>query len=174
MHQIYRHQYNIKTKTEITNRDGAANSIRKIDEIILHNNLLYVAMPLEHSKNVKYIKANLIPELGLKITKFTFVNQETRQRFGAYDYYVDIADIDFRADVWTLDDLYFDVLLWEHKKMEILDTDEFIEASRLGYLNDKQHASALENLHCFVSSLSLFQYDLDALLAAEDIELLWK
>ena len=174
MHEIYSHQYNLKTKTELTNRDGLANSSRKIDDCILHNNLLYLAMPLEHSRNVKYIKANLIPSLGLKITKFTFVNEQTRQKFGAYEYYIDIADIKTGSDVWTLDDLYLDVLLWEHKRLEILDTDEFIEASRLDYLSDGQHARALENLHNFVSKISLFKYDLDAYLASEGIRLIWK
>jgi len=174
MHKIYSHQYNLISKTETTNRNGSVNAIRKIDECIVFDNLLYLAMPLEQSKNVKYIKANFIPSLGLKISKFTFVNEETRQRFGAYEYYVDIAEIKVAADIWTLDDLYLDVLLWEHKKLEILDTDEFVEASKLGYLSDRQHSYALESLHSFVNKLSSFHYDLDAYLASEGIRLLWK
>lgn len=174
MHQIYHHKYNLKTKTEITNRDRDKNGKRKIDEVILHNHLLYLAMPLKHSKNIKYIKANLIPSLGLKVSKFSFVNEETRQKFGAYDYYVDIVDIKVSDELWTYDDLYLDVLLWGHKRLEILDTDEFNEATKLGYLSDKQHAHALESLHRFVTWMSYFKYDLDAYLASEDIKLLWK
>ena len=174
MHKIYSHQYKLTSKTEISNRNGLPNGKRKIDDYILHDNLLYIALPLEHSKNVRYIKANLIPALGLKISKFTYVNEQTRQKYGAYEYYVDIADIKTGVDVWTLDDLYLDVLLWEHKRLEILDTDEFVEATKLGYLSNGQHARALQNLHNFVTKISLFEFDLDAYLASEGIRLIWK
>ncbi len=129
-----------------------------------------VAFAEQQHPKLCYRESHVLPELGLEVSRFS----HWREAFwGGFDYYVDIARVAERGERWVVRDLYLDVLVYEGKRAEILDTDEYLEAVQEGHLKAEEAAYALDTAHKLLNGLAHHGYSLETYLQAEGVTLTW-
>lgn len=142
--------------------------IRKVDVYHSHGSGLYVARAFDRHPEIAYWQAHLLPRQHVVICKYT-LHQGSRP----FDYYLDIAQITEQDGIWTVRDLYLDLIIADGLHAQILDTEEFTAAWRLGYISAEDMCWALEQAHEVINALAQHGYHLAAWLASCDVHLHW-
>jgi predicted RNA-binding protein associated with RNAse of E/G family len=131
---------------------------------------LYLARPTPGRAQFRYLESWLLPSLGLRVTDFWFNPGHERDQ----DFYLDVVGVQRDGGRWMTKDLYLDIVLREKVGLDVIDTDELLDASNAGLLTPGEALSALETTYAAVDGLARHGYDLGAWLATKDIELTWK
>ena len=136
---------------------------------------LFYAHSVEDDKYVAHMACQVIPSLNLQITRFTWRTDD--HPYGDYNYYIDIIGEVQQSKSgqgeWTLRDLYLDVLVYEGKKVKIIDTDDYLQAVEAGHFRPGERELTLERTHWLVNQLGEHGYSLERFLAQHDIHLEW-
>jgi predicted RNA-binding protein associated with RNAse of E/G family len=142
------------------------------DTYQVHEHGLYWALPLPDGPEakVKYIRAHLLPKLGIQVCRFEWWRGHP---YGGYDYYLDIIEAEVSGDVWTVRDYYLDLLVWEGERAVIHDSDEYLAALEAALLSRHEAAHALTVAHATLNGLGECGYSLSAYLASRGIVLSW-
>jgi uncharacterized protein len=115
-------------------------------------------------------EAHLLPELDLVVTRFTpLPGCPPHSRF-----YIDVASVERpAADVWTVRDLYLDVVVQQSGVPLLWDGDEYTEAVLEGHLTPDEQRRALLSAERVVNGLFAHGNNLEAWLASLNIHLDW-
>ncbi len=112
----------------------------------------------------------LLPALGLRVISWI-------KRPGAKDvedYYIDIAAITANGGLFHMTDYYLDIRVWEGKRAELIDNDEFIAAITAGHLDADQAQQAMADAYRAVDGIARHGYRLASWLSEDhDIDLTW-
>ena len=168
------HEVNTRTHfkdgTLLSKRGGVLRE-EKLEHHHLSAERLFWALPV-NGKNISYMQGHFFLELGFPVTKFRWrphVSQEER-----CDYYIDIVTLEEHSvGHWHYRDLYLDVMVYEGRRADVLDTDEYLAAVAAGYLNQAEAAHALGTLHNLLNELASHGYSLGKLLKSRNIKLEW-
>ncbi|KID28089.1 DUF402 domain-containing protein [Prauserella rugosa] len=144
--------------------------VREVDEYRVTPFGLYLARPTPGRRQFHYLESWLLPELDLRVTDFWFNPGYEKDQ----DFYLDVVSITRGDDVWHARDLYLDLVLRQHRDVEVIDTDELLEAASTGLLTHADAAEALETAYTALAALSRHGHDLGAWLATLDVTLTWK
>ncbi|EWC59929.1 hypothetical protein UO65_4789 [Actinokineospora spheciospongiae] len=131
---------------------------------------LFMARPVDGHPRIAYFQSLLLPELGLRVSKW-------RPRPGVdlgHDFYLDVVDIsvDDRS-AWRTVDLYLDVLVRTGRDVRVEDTDELLAAFRTGLLDSSTVQRAMERTYRAVDGIAHSSYDVDAWLVTLGITPPW-
>ncbi|MGO1948021.1 MAG: DUF402 domain-containing protein [Mycobacteriaceae bacterium] len=148
---------------------------RPVDRWERTDRALYMARPADHPR-FGYLESWLIPDLGIRVSRFHFREGEGGT-FPGQELYVDIADItvgdgDTDGDVWHSTDLYVDVVTYAGGRWEILDLEELGGALAHGHVDADTTSRALESSQRLVSGM-LTAGGVEEWLAAEGISVGW-
>ena len=143
--------------------------VRAVELYREHRHGLYVARPFYDHPRVVYWEAQLLPALGLQICRY-----ELHGGGRDFDAYIDVASVTRDGPLWTVRDLYLDVVVWTGARAEILDTPELLAASRAGLIAPEEARQAVERAHGVLNGLAGARYDLDRWLAGRGVELEWR
>jgi predicted RNA-binding protein associated with RNAse of E/G family len=130
-----------------------------------------VAFTEEQHPKLSSRESQVLPALGLEVSRFAY---RRRAFWRGFDYYVDIARVSERGDRWVVRDLYLDVLVYEGKRAEIVDTDEYLAAVKEGHLSAEEAAYALFAAHKLLNGLAEQDYSLEGWLRAQGVTLTWR
>ncbi|RCW39525.1 hypothetical protein DFQ14_11610 [Halopolyspora algeriensis] len=152
-----------------TNTDSKQRT-RAVDEYHVEPFGLYMARPMVDHPKLTYMQSWLLPELGIRITDFSWRPGCER----AQDFYVDIVSIETGQARWRSVDLYLDIAVGTGQYAEVLDVDEFLTALRAGLLDDATAQHAMTATHTTLDGLARHGYDLSEWLRESGIELSWR
>ena len=130
---------------------------------------LYLSRPMVDHPSIGHLRSWLLPDLGLRVTDFTFRPGHER----AQDYYVDIAETTRDGDVWRTEDHYIDLVVRTGTCTEVIDVDEYVEAVAAGLLPRAPAERAFRTSTRAYAGLVAHGHDLDAWLAGLDVRLDW-
>lgn len=164
MHAVKTERHDTARRQHTTN-----TGIRDVEVYREHAHGLFVARPFVAHPRIAYWEAHLLPELGVQLARYTL--QGGRRD---HDYYLDIADVTRDGDVWSVRDLYLDVVVWEGRRAEVLDTDELLAARAEGFIGEGEALAAVERAHAVLNGLSAHEYRVDAWLAEHGVALGWQ
>jgi hypothetical protein len=147
-------------------RDGAERWLDawKVTEIGL-----YIAVTVPEHTRVQSLQSWLLPDLGLRVTRFAWRPRQRRD----YDYYLDVCDVTVDGTVWTSVDHYLDIMVRTGLEAWVDDADEFVAAVRAGHLAAADAQRALEVSYRTLAGLAATGFDLDAWLATQGVTLDW-
>ena len=130
---------------------------------------LFVARPCEAHPRIRFWQAHLLPTLGLVLCRYDFHGARE------HDYYLDVAHIttEQAGEVWTVRDLYLDLVVHDGHSAEIVDTDELFAARAAGYVSEEEVTHAVCVAHHTLRGLTRARYSLAGWLAAEGLSLDW-
>ncbi len=111
----------------------------------------------------------MLPALDLVVTNFT----SHPGCPGHSRYYIDMATVQPDPEVWTVRDLYLDVVILPDGTPKLHDVDEYAEAVFEGHLTPDEQRRALLSAERVVNGLFAHNNDLDAWLASLNIHLKW-
>jgi predicted RNA-binding protein associated with RNAse of E/G family len=136
----------------------------KVDVYEVSEHWLYMARKTVDHPYIAYIKAFLVPSLGLQINRWQLHEDDIPREYSFYDYYVDVGVIEVKQHEWVLRDFYLDVLVVEGKAAHILDTDEYIQGVQEGFLSSDEAEFALTRTHELINALAENSYHLESYL----------
>jgi uncharacterized protein len=142
----------------------------KVDVFELSSQWLYMARRTVNHPHIAYVKAFLIPSLGLQINRWQ-LHEGASNDYSFYDYYVDIGSIETNKNEWVLRDFYLDVLVVERQGAHILDTDEYLQGLQAKLLTPEEAYVALETTHHLINGLAKQHYNLESYLRDQDINI---
>ncbi|WP_020673812.1 DUF402 domain-containing protein [Amycolatopsis nigrescens] len=131
---------------------------------------LYMARPAPGRAQFHYLESWLLPGLGLRVTDFWFNPGHERDQ----DFYLDVIDTEVDGDRWLATDLYLDLVLKEEQRLDVLDTDELLDATVAGLLDTGRANRALETAYATVEGLTAHGYRLAPWLSTKDVKLSWR
>lgn len=129
-----------------------------------------MARPTPGRVQFHYLESWLLPSLGLRANIFHFNPGYEREQ----DYYLDIADITVANGTWESRDLYLDLVLCSGVRTELVDVDELLEAHRHGLVSDESAELAIQRAVTAVEGLARHNHDLNAWLANNGMDLVWR
>jgi predicted RNA-binding protein associated with RNAse of E/G family len=130
---------------------------------------LYMSRAMVGHPRCDWVESWLLPALGLRVTDWWWSPGLERDQ----DYYLDIVDVE-RGPVWRTTDHYIDLVVRSGAWTEVLDTDEFVAAVRLGLLDAATAERALRATHRALAGICRHGHDLDAWLSEFGIRLAWQ
>lgn len=161
-------------KIELFDIAGMTNTdpkgfVRAVDKYQPTDFGLYMARPLDGHPNIAYFRSWLLPEHGLRVSRWM---AHPGQRLD-HDVYIDIVDIETGIEtgielgielgpVWRTVDLYLDVLVRDRTDLRVLDTDELLEARLAGLVDDAAVLRAFERTFRAVEGIAAAGYDVEA------------
>ena len=131
---------------------------------------LYLARPTPGRAQFHYLESWLLPSLGLRASIFHFNPGYEREQ----DYYLDVGEYTRGDDRWTSEDHYLDLVVRTHIGVELADVDELLDAVRHGLLAPQAGESAVRRAVAAIDGLARNDYDLNAWLAGEGMQLTWR
>jgi predicted RNA-binding protein associated with RNAse of E/G family len=157
-------------KIELFDVAGMTNTdpkgfVRAVDRYEATDFGLYMARPLDGHPNIAYFRSWLLPEQGLRVSRWRAHAGQALD----HDVYIDIVDVE-PGQVWRTKDLYLDVLVRDHKGLRVEDTDELLEAHATGLLDRVTVHRAFERTFSAVDGIAAAGYDVEAWLG---IPLTW-
>lgn len=155
-----------------TNTDPKGQ-VRRVDEYRLAPFGLYIARSIPHHRRLRYVESWLLPEQGLRISKWEFATGTAVGDECDQDYYLDIAGILPGANQWRSVDYYLDISVAHGRHAKLLDIDEFILAIQAELLDAATGQRAMETAHQAIDGLAQHRYDLPKWLGSKGIELSW-
>ena len=164
-------ELNLGAKTKVRDKGGEVERY-DLDTVQRRpHGLLYAHLTPDNKHVTRHI-SHVLPSLSLQVTRFNWRN--TYHPYGAYDYYIDvIGEVRQNKEVWTVRDLYLDVLVLEGRWAKIIDTDEYLQAVDARHFLPGERDLALERTHWLVNGLGEHGYHLDSFLAEHQIHLDW-
>ena len=153
---------------DLARREHHTNTgIRAVERYQVHAAGLAVVRPFTAHPRIRAWQAHLLPALGLQVCRYEFHGPRE------HDYYIDLATISEAGGVWTLTDHYLDVLVWEGRRAELIDEDEFLAAVQAGYLSAVQARTVRAQAQALLGGLAKHGHDLQAYLADQGVHLEW-
>ena len=148
-------------KIELFDVAGMTNTdpkgfVRAVDRYETTDFGLYMARPLDGHPRIAYFRSWLLPERGLRVSRWLPHPGRTLD----HDVYIDIVDIE-PGPVWRTVDLYLDVLVNDHTDLRVLDTDEILDAHTTGLLDRVTVQSAFERTFSAVGGIAAAGYDVE-------------
>ncbi|WP_253865635.1 DUF402 domain-containing protein [Prauserella halophila] len=145
--------------------------VRDVEEYRVEDCGLYMARPTPGRAQFRYLESWLLPSLGLRISDFWFNPGHEKDQ----DFYLDVVGVTTTPDgVWHTTDLYLDLVLRQHRGVDVIDTGELLEAVQDGLVSCGEATRALETAYSTVGALARHDHDLGAWLASRGIALTWK
>jgi len=130
---------------------------------------LHVQRPMPGHPTLAAQEAWLLPALDLVVTHFTpHPGCPEHSRF-----YLDMASIEIGPEVWTVRDLYLDVVVRPDGGPVLWDVDEYAEAVLEGHLTPDEQRRALSSAERVVNGLFAHANSLQDWLASLSIHLDW-
>lgn len=166
MHQPKRETFDVATGTN-TDPKGV---VRAVEEFRVADFGLYMARPTPGRRQFHYLESWLLPSLGLRVSDFWFNPGHERDQ----DFYLDVVAVRSGGESWHTTDLYLDLVLRQHRGVDVIDTGELLEAVQDGLVTCDEATGALETAYSTVGALARHDHDLGAWLATQDITLTWK
>jgi uncharacterized protein len=150
---------------------------RVVDEYRLEDFGLYMARPMPGHSELRYVESWLLPELGLRVSKWHRHPGSDRDE----DFYVDLVDIDphfgdrtgASGPMWRVVDIYLDILVHTGRRLTVLDTDELLAALNGGLIVPETAQRALERVYRTVQGITRHGYDIEAWLSEHAAHLTW-
>ncbi|MDV6373882.1 DUF402 domain-containing protein [Deinococcus arenicola] len=162
-HPIKVERHDVQARCHYTNTGvRAVNTYRETDAG------LYVARDFVGHPRIRHWQAHLLPAQHLVVCRYAF--HECRE----HDYYIDVAQITREGDVWSVRDLYLDIVLHDGLAAEIADTDELLASWEAGYLTAGELRQAIEVAHHTVAELAHADYSLEQWQTAQGLRLDWQ
>ena len=133
---------------------------------------LYYCITSDESQDNDWhtMQAHILSDLHLQVSTMAWREGEGYD----YDYYLDIVRIVETGERWVVRDLYLDILVYEGRKVQVLDTDEYLEAITEGHLDKAEAEHALNVTHDTLNALSKYGNSLETYLAQQGIHLSWE
>jgi hypothetical protein len=130
---------------------------------------LFVARDFIEHPTINAMESWLLPDLGLRVTDWFFhPGQEPDQ-----DFYLDVVSIEVNGRCWRTEDHYLDLVLRSGRSVEVIDTDELLDAVLAGLLDRDSAQNALVTAYRTVEGLARHGYRLDRWLAAMGASPTW-
>lgn len=131
---------------------------------------LYMARPTPGRTQFHYLESWLLPALGLRANVFHFNPGYEREQ----DYYLDVGDFTPGPSQWQAEDHYIDLVVYTGDRTDLIDVDELFEAHRGGLLTTATAERAIQRAAAAVDGLARHGHDLNAWLASNRVELIWR
>jgi hypothetical protein len=153
-------------KVELFDLDAMTNTdpkgfARPVREYRLEPFGLYLARDVVDHPSLRAIESWLLPALGLRVTDWFFHPGHERDQ----DFYLDVVRIEVHGRCWRTEDHYLDLVLRAGVGVEVLDTDELLDAVVAGLLDRPSAQAALATTYRTVDGLARHDYRLDRWLA---------
>ncbi|WP_243398384.1 DUF402 domain-containing protein [Deinococcus koreensis] len=148
-------------------RHHTNTGIRSVQTYLETDHGLFVAREFIAHPRVRYWQAHLLPAQNVVVCRYDFHGRRE------HDYHLDIAQITRKGEVWTVRDLYLDILLHDGLMAEIVDTDELLCAHEHGLIDGREMHCAVTVAHATLAALARARYSLRDWQAAQGIRLDW-
>lgn len=153
-------------KVEIFDLDSMTNTdpkgfIRAVREYRVESFGLYLARDIVDHPSISAIESWLLPAVGLRATDWFYRPGHERDQ----DFYLDVVRIDIHGRCWRTEDHYVDLVVRDGHDVEVLDTDELLDAVIAGLLDRPTAQAALATAYRAVDGLARHGYRLDSWLA---------
>lgn len=130
---------------------------------------LYLARDVVDHPSIRALESWLLPEVGLRATDWFFHPGHERDQ----DFYLDVVRIDVRGRQWRTEDHYLDLVVRTGRGVEVLDTDELLQAVVTGLLDHPVAQAALSTAYRALDGLARNDYRLDRWLATAGARPTW-
>jgi predicted RNA-binding protein associated with RNAse of E/G family len=149
-------------KVELFDLDAMTNTdpkgiVRAVGEYRVEPFGLYLARDVDGHPSIHALESWLLPEVGLRITDWFYRPGHERDQ----DFYVDVVRIDIDARRWRTEDHYLDLIVRVGRGVDVLDTDELLDAVLAGLLDPAAAQAALATTYRTVDGLARHGYRLD-------------
>jgi predicted RNA-binding protein associated with RNAse of E/G family len=166
MHPPKHEKFDLQARTN-TDPKGI---VRAVDEYAVRPWGLYLARPSPGRAQFHYLESWLLPSLGLRVTVFHHNPGHERN----YDFYLDVGEYTPGPNEWTSEDHYLDLEVRTRAGVDVADIDELLDAVRQGLLTPETGELAVGRALHAVNGLARNNYDLNAWLAGEGMQLEWR
>ena len=157
MHPITEAVYDFEKRQRLRHKIEGIEISRLVHHNIGANELVYVAEYDDHPESLA-MRGQVLPDLGLQVVRFEY--RKPKRTHANFDYYVDVVRVSERGKRWVVRDLYLDILVFEGKRAEIIDTDEYLAAVQENHLGAEEAAYALNTAHTLLNGLAQCGYSL--------------
>lgn len=149
-------------KVELFDLDAMTNTdpkgvVRTVREYRVEPFGLYLARDVVDHPSIHALESWLLPEIGLRITDWFYPPGHARNQ----EFYVDVVRIDIDARRWRTEDHYLDLVVRTDRGVDVLDTDELLDAVVAGLLDQSVAQAALATTYRTVDGLARHGYRLD-------------
>jgi predicted RNA-binding protein associated with RNAse of E/G family len=131
--------------------------IRAVREYRVEPFGLYLARNIDDHPSRRAIESWLLPAMGLRITDWFYSPGHERDE----DFYVDVVRIDVDGRRWRTEDHCLDLVVRTGRGVDVLDTDELLDAVAAGLLDRSAAQAALATTYRTVDGLAQHGYRLD-------------
>lgn len=162
-------------KVEIFDLDTMTNTdpkgvVRTVREYRVEPFGLYLARDVVDHPSIRAIESWLLPEVGLRATDWFFHPGHERDQ----DFYLDVVRIDVHGRRWRTEDHYLDLVVRTGRGVDVLDTDELLQAVVAGLLDQAAATAALTTAYRALDGLARHDYRLDRWLATVGARPTWQ
>ncbi|MGH3822160.1 MAG: DUF402 domain-containing protein [Pseudonocardiaceae bacterium] len=151
-------------KVELFDLEAMTNTdpkgiIRTVREYRVEPFGLFVARDVVGHRSIYALESWLLPELGLRVTDWFY--RPGHERDGHF--YVDVVriDIDAGGRCWRTEDHYLDFVVRTGCGVDVLDTDELLDAVLAGLLDSATAQAALATTYRTLEGLARHGYRLE-------------
>ncbi len=161
-------------KTEIFDLRAMTNTdpkgiVRAVREYRVEPFGLYLARDVIGHRSLRSLESWLLPELGLRITDWCYTPGHPRQD----QFYIDVVRIDVDEGCWRTEDHYLDLIVDPGRGVDVLDTDELLDAVLAGLIDPGTAQAALTTTYRTVDGLARHGYVLDRWLSTVGVRTTW-
>jgi uncharacterized protein len=161
-------------KVELFDLDAMTNTdpkgvIRTVREYRVEPFGLYLARDVDDHPSLRALESWLLPEMGLRISDWFYFPGHERDQ----DFYLDVVRIDVNGRRWRTEDHYLDLVVRTGRSVDVLDTDELLDAVAAGLLDRSAAQAALTTTYRTVDGLARHGYRLDRWLSTVGTWLTW-
>lgn len=118
---------------------------------------LYIAREVVNHPTIRALESWLLPELGLRITDWFYPPGHPWHD----QLYIDVVRIEVDARCWRTEDHYLDLVVRSGRSVEVLDTDELLQAVLAGLLDASVAQAALATTYRTLDGLARHGYRVD-------------
>ncbi|MGH3825589.1 MAG: DUF402 domain-containing protein [Pseudonocardiaceae bacterium] len=130
---------------------------------------LYLARDYVDHALIYAMESWLLPAIGLRITDRFYASEHPCDG----DYYVDVVRVGVEGRCWRTEDLYLDLVVRPGRSVEVLDTDEFLDAVLAGLLDRSVAQQALATTYRALDGLARHGYRLERWLSTLGVAPTW-
>jgi uncharacterized protein len=161
-------------KIEVFDLEAMTNTdpkgiVREVREYRIEPFGLYLARDVINHRSIRSLESWLLPELGLRITDWFYSpGHEWEDHF-----YIDVVRIDIDARCWRTEDHYLDLIVRPGRGVDVVDTDELLDAVLAGLLDPASAQEALTTTYRTLDGLARHDYRLDRWLPTVGVRPTW-
>ncbi|HET9254863.1 MAG TPA: DUF402 domain-containing protein [Pseudonocardiaceae bacterium] len=161
-------------KVEMFDLDAMTNTdpkgiVRDVREYRVEPFGLYIARDVVGHRSIRALESWLLPDLGLRVTDWSYHPGHERDAH----HYLDVVRIDAGTRRWRTEDHYLDLIVRPGIGVEVLDTDELLDAVLAGLLDPATAREALATTYRALDGIASNGYHLDRWLSAAGMTLIW-